>query len=165
MLPDVNFIAGKNVKQQQLQSIKRLRELAVKQRDASHKQITALLLELNFRVPKGIAGLTNAVPGILEDAENGLSYQFRQALKEAAAQLSLQAKLVFSYENCLEESIQAHPDCKKLLKLEGVGPINAVNLYIALGCADIGTFSRGRDASACIGVRLFAINILPAQVG
>ncbi|QDO86044.1 transposase [Shewanella psychropiezotolerans] len=30
--------------------------------------------------------------------------------------------------------------------------MNAINLYIALGCADIGTFSRGRDASACIGV-------------
>jgi transposase len=38
------------------------------------------------------------------------------------------------------------------LKLEGVGAVNAINLYIALGCAEIGTFSKGRDASACIGV-------------
>ena len=47
-LPDVTFIGGKNVEQQQLQSIKRLRELAIKQRDASQKQIVALLSKLNI---------------------------------------------------------------------------------------------------------------------
>lgn len=30
--------------------------------------------------------------------------------------------------------------------------INAVNLYIALGCADLGSFIKGKDASACIGL-------------
>ena len=33
-----------------------------------------------------------------------------------------------------------------------MGTINAINLYIALGCADIGVVSRGKDASACIGL-------------
>jgi transposase len=27
-----------------------------------------------------------------------------------------------------------------------------VNLYISLGCAELGTFSNGKDASACIGL-------------
>ena len=30
--------------------------------------------------------------------------------------------------------------------------INAVNLYIALGCAELGVFKKGKDASACIGL-------------
>jgi transposase len=34
LLPDVNFVQGKNVKQQQLQTMLRLRELAVKQKTA-----------------------------------------------------------------------------------------------------------------------------------
>ena len=55
-------------------------------------------------------------------------------------------------DRSLEKSIQTHPDCKKSLKLEGVGPINAVNLYISLGCAESGTFSKGKDASACLGL-------------
>lgn len=33
-----------------------------------------------------------------------------------------------------------------------MGVINAVNLYIALGCADLGSFLKGKDASACIGL-------------
>lgn len=31
---------------------------------------------------------------------------------------------------------------KKLMKLEGVGVLNAVNLYIALGCSEIGVLKR-----------------------
>ncbi len=36
------------------------------------------------------------------------------------------------------------------MKLEGVGTLNAINLYLAIGCAEIGAFSKGKDASACI---------------
>jgi transposase len=152
LLPEVRFISGKSVKQQQLQSIKRLRELAVKHRDALKKQIVALLLELNIRAPNGIARLINKIDDILEDAENELSAEFRQALQVAQQQLSTAIKAVMIYDDCSEKSIQAHPECKKLLKLEGVGPINAINLYIALGCAELGAFNKGKDASACIGL-------------
>ena len=152
LLPEVRFISGKSVKQQQLQSIKRLRELAIKHRDALKKQIVALLLELNIRVPNGSARLINKIDDILEDAENDLSAEFRQALQVAQQQLSTAIKSVLIYDDCSEKSIQTHPDCKKLLKLEGVGPINAINLYIALGCADLGSFNKGKDASACIGL-------------
>jgi transposase len=30
--------------------------------------------------------------------------------------------------------------------------VNAINLYIALGCAELGSFNKGKDASACIGL-------------
>jgi transposase len=59
---------------------------------------------------------------------------------------------IATYDRSLEKSIQIHPDCKKWLKLEGVGPINAVNLYISLRCAELITFSKGKDVSACIGL-------------
>jgi transposase len=40
LLPDINFISGKSVEQQQLQSIQRLRELAIKQRDATKSRLS-----------------------------------------------------------------------------------------------------------------------------
>ncbi len=43
LLPDISFIKGKTVEQQQLQSILRLRELAVKQKTATGNQLKALL--------------------------------------------------------------------------------------------------------------------------
>ena len=152
LLPDITFISGKSAEQQQLQSIQRLRELAIKQRDASRKQIISLLLELNFRSPNNGTGMIGKIEDILEDAENGLSLEFRQALNAAKNQFELMVETIATYDRSLEKSIQTHPDCKKLLKLEGVGPINAVNLYISLGCAESGTFSKGKGASACLGL-------------
>ena len=38
------------------------------------------------------------------------------------------------------------------MKLEGVGTVNAINLYIALACGELGAFTKGKDASACIGL-------------
>ena len=52
----------------------------------------------------------------------------------------------------IEKAANEHETCKSLQALEGVGPLNAVNLYMALGCGEMGQFKKGRDASACIGL-------------
>lgn len=127
--------------------------MAIKQRDATRKQIIALLLELNFRSPNSVAGMISKLEDILEDAENGLSAALRQPLNAAKEQFEWMLMAIVTYDKCLDQSIQPHHDCKKLLKLEGLGPINAVNLYILLGCAELGTFSKGKEASACIGLK------------
>jgi len=151
-IPEISFIKGKTNEQQQLQSILRLRELAVKQKTASGNQLKALLLEFNIRVSTKNGGLGGAIQSTLEDAQNELSTAFRAAL-HAAWQHHLQIiKSIATYDRSLEELVEQHEDCKRLLKLEGVGVINAVNLYIALGCADLGSFTKGKDASACIGL-------------
>lgn len=152
LLPDVTFIGGKTVEQQQLQSIKRLRELAVKQQGASQKQLVSLLLELNIRISNKKGGIICAIEGVLEDATNGLSTECRAAIHTAKVQLSVLIDAVHRYDDCLDKSVVAHAECKRLLKLEGVGTMNAINLYIALGCSEIGVFSKGKDASACIGL-------------
>lgn len=152
MLPDVNFIQGKNVEQQQLQSMLRLRELAIKQKTALSNQIRALLLEFNIRVPGKGAAVSAAIQAFIEDAENELSFEFRKALSTACTQYESLVESIKVYDKSLDKTANAHDDCKKLLKLEGVSTVNAVNLYVALGCAELGSFSKGKDASACIGL-------------
>jgi transposase len=151
-LPDVTFIGGKTVEQQQLQTIKRLRELAVKHQGASQKQLVSLLLEMNIRISNRKGGILSAIDGVLEDATNDLSTECRAAIFTAKGSLNVLIEAVQRYDDCLEKSVVAHADCKKLLKLEGVGTMNAINLYLALGCAELGVFSKGKDASACIGL-------------
>ena len=152
LLPEIRFINGKSKEQQQLQSVMRLRELAMKQKTALNNQLKALLLEFNIRVSNKNGGLKGTVELLLEDAENGFSCEFRQALDIAWKQYSHLLESIRVYDKCLESSIQDHKECKRLLKLEGVGTVNAINLYIALGCAELGTFNKGKDASACIGL-------------
>jgi len=151
-LPDIQFIKGKNVEQQQLQTVQRLRELSIKQKNALNNQLIALLLEFNIRVSNKQGGLKGVIESVLEDAENGFSSEFRQALDIAWKQYSQILESIRVYDECLDSSIKEHADCKRLLKLEGVGTLNAISLYIMLGCADPGTFKKGKDASACIGL-------------
>jgi len=49
LIPGITFISGKNIEQQQLQCMMRLRELAVKHQTALSNQLGALLLEFNIR--------------------------------------------------------------------------------------------------------------------
>lgn len=151
-LPDIQFINGKSVEQQQLQSVLRLRELAIKQKTALTNQLKSLLLEFNVRVSKRNGGLGGTIKTLLEDAENGLSFEFREALDTAFKHYLEITGSIATYDKCLGKAVQDHADCKRLQSLEGVGVINAINLYIALGCAELGVFKKGKDASACIGL-------------
>lgn len=152
LLPDVAFVSGKSVEQQQLLSIMRMRELCMKQKTAAKNQIIALLSEFNIIVSKRKGGLLRVIESTLEDAENGFSMEFRVAFCAAKEQYLTLVETISTYDTCLEQSIKSHPDCKKLLKIEGIGILNAINLYIALGCADIVSFTKGKDAAACIGL-------------
>ncbi len=151
-LTDIQFIKGKSVEQQQLQTMVRLRELAIKQKTATSNQIKALLLEFNIRISSRQGGLKGVIESLLEDAENGFSIEFRRALSTAWKFYLEILDSIRVYDSCLEITVEEHADCKRLLKLESVGILNAINLYIALGCAELGVFNKGKDASACIGL-------------
>jgi transposase len=88
----------------------------------------------------------------LPDVTNELSAECRAAIFTEKEHLKVLIKAVHRYDDCLDKPVIADADCKKLLKLEGVGTMNAINLYIALGCAELGVFTKGKDASACIGL-------------
>ena len=96
-------------------------------------------------------GLRGSIESTLEDAKNGYSGEFRMAHSFAWEQYLSLVDTVETYDSCLEKALQPQPDCKKLLKTDGIGVLNAVSLYVALGRADIGTFTKGKDA-ACIGL-------------
>jgi transposase len=151
-LPEIRFINGKTEQQQQLQAVLRLRELAIKQKTALSNQLKALLLEFNIRISNKSGGLKGMIELLLEDAENGFSCEFRHALDFAWKQYSQLLESIQAYDECLESSIEEHKDCQRLLSLEGVGTLNAINLYITLGCSESGIFNKGKDASACIGL-------------
>lgn len=151
-LVDIKFINGKTFSQQELQSIMRMRELAVKHKVALRNQIEGLLLEFNIKVSRRNGGLSGTVQSVLEDAENKFCLPFRDALN-ATWQLYLHCvENIKTSDRLLSEVIKLHPDCEKLLALEGVSIINAIHLYIAIGCGEAGLFQSGRDAAACIGL-------------
>lgn len=57
-----------------------------------------------------------------------------------------------SYTLALEEWVSNTSDCQKLLKIEGIGLLNAIYLYINIVSEEFGEFKSGRDLFACIGL-------------
>ena len=78
--PNMRYVAVKSVEQQDVQALHRMRQLAVEQRTAQVNQIRGLLLEYGVDIPQGRANVRRNLPDILENAENGLTMRFREAL-------------------------------------------------------------------------------------
>lgn len=130
----------------------RMRELAVKHRTASVQQIKSLLLEFNIKTDPTCGSLQSIVDSVLEDAENGFSDLFREGLHLAWETYDTLTTALKQHDELLAKTLKTHPECLKLMALEGVSTINAINLYITLGTDEMGTFKSGREASACIGL-------------
>ncbi|MBR8841834.1 transposase [Pseudoalteromonas sp. JC3] len=59
---------------------------------------------------------------------------------------------ITNYDKNLECVVSGVNECKKPMKLEGIGILGAINLYNLLGNGEQLTFKTGREASACIGL-------------
>lgn len=152
LLPDIHFVASKTLHQQQAQSILRLREQCIKQKTALKNQLGGLLREFNISVGRGESKLISTIELVLEDADNGLSFIFRSMLHQSLVLYKQICMTLDSYNQALEEWVSETPDCKKLMKIEGIGILNAIHLYITMADQEFGEFKQGRDVSACIGL-------------
>ncbi len=78
--PNMHFVAIKSEEQQSVLMVHRARTLVVANRTAQVNQIRGFLGEFELVVTKGVARLRRELPGILEDAENGLPVLAREVL-------------------------------------------------------------------------------------
>jgi transposase len=79
--PTMRFVAIKTIAQQDIQAVHRIRRELVQQRTAKVNQIRGLLAEYRLVVGQRVDTLRNALPLLLEDAENGLTIDFRALLE------------------------------------------------------------------------------------
>jgi transposase len=75
--PNMRFVAVKTVEQQDIQAVHRVRFELSNQRKAKANQIRGLVAEYGLVASKELLQLRAAIPGWLEDAENGLTDRFR----------------------------------------------------------------------------------------
>ena len=152
LLPDINFVSVKSNKQQQVQSMLKLREQCIKQRTALKNQLMALLREFNLSPGRSLSGLIATIECVLEDGENGFTMPLRKMLKTSLSLYLTLCEAIETYDEVLNDWVNDTPECKKLLKIEGIGKLNAIHLYVGLSTDELGQFKAGKDAAACIGL-------------
>lgn len=148
--PNARPVAIKTVAQQAMQAVERTRQALSKQTTALNNMLIGLLFEFGIKIARRSGELGRRLPGILEDAENGLPYCLRETLALSFDHYQDTRRRLADVEAQLEHLVAENDACTSLLALEGVGPINALGLYLAIG--DGRAFKNGRDAAACIGV-------------
>ncbi len=80
--PTMRFVPIKTPDQQDLQALHRVRHGLIANRTMLINQIRAFLLEYGLPVARGVGQIRGALPGLLEDAENGLTDRMRTLLCE-----------------------------------------------------------------------------------
>ena len=152
--PGLRAVPVKSVAQQDVQALHRLRAAQVAARTALGNQLRGLLAEYGIVIPQGLAALRRALPGILEDADNGLSDVFRPLLQRGQQQLAELDGHVAYYTAQLERQGRDDEAVRRLQTIPGFGPIVASAFYSLVG--DGQGYRRGRDVAAALG-------LVPAQ--
>ena len=146
----MRFVPVKSATQQDVQALHRIRFQLIKWRTALANEIRGLLDEYGIVVAKGIAPLRRELPRLLDDGETQLSGLFREMLGEMAERLKLLDQRIHQYDLKVERVFGQDERCRRLVKVEGVGPLTATALVAAVGNAH--EFKSGRELSAWLGL-------------
>lgn len=148
--PHMRFVPVKTIAQQDIQAVHRIRTGLMEQRTAKVNQIRGLMTEYGLVAPLQISHLRAAIPEWLEDAENGLTNQFRRLLNGLWADLQSLDQRVKELDREILEIAAADPIAHRLQQLRGVGPIGATALLASVG--DASQFKNGRQMAASLGL-------------
>lgn len=148
--PNMRFVPIKNIEQQSVLALHRVRQSFVKARTAQSNQIRGLLAEFGLIVPVGIANIAKRVPELIEDAANELTGSFRLLIARLMDHLKELDRQVDELEAQIKSWHRAsHASCK-LEKVPGIGPITASALVATIG--DAKNFDSGRQMAAWLGL-------------
>jgi len=148
--PNMRFVPMKSTDQQDLQSLHRIRSMAVAHRTSLINQARGLLMEYGVVLPKEPSYLRKQLPKLLEDTGNGTTAEFRELLEQLGEELVHMDKRIDGYNAKIEAISQQNESCKFLMSIPGIGPLIATALIAAVG--DVSVFKNGREMAAWLGL-------------
>ena len=148
--PTMPTVSIKDATQQEIQFLHRTRQGWIKQRTETANRVRAMLLEFGIVVPQRILNLRRALPGILEDAENGLPDGVRQLVGDHWQQLQELDDRIADITQRIERIPIKDARAARLTSIPGIGPMIATAMVAAVG--DGTQFTQGRGLSAWLGL-------------
>lgn len=148
--PNMRFVPVKNVEQQAVLALHRVRQGFVRARTAQANQIRGLLGEFGLIVPQGIGHIATRVPGLIEDGANELPGAFRLLIQRLLDHLKELDRQVQELEDRIHAWHRSSDLSRKLAMVPGIGPITASALVASIG--DARNFDGGRQVAAWLGL-------------
>ncbi len=148
--PSMRFVAVKDAAQQAVLTVHRARALLVSERTALVNHIRGLLGEYGVVIAQGVARVRTALPEVIEDADNGLPALAREVFAELGARLRELDARVADYDGRIAQLARSSEPARRLMQLEGVGPLTATAIVATAG--DGRQFGSGREFAAWLGL-------------
>lgn len=148
--PTMRFVAIKDTKQQDMQSLYRYRQGIVTQRTALSNQIRGLLTEYGIIFAQGIGVLRRKLPEVLGDESVELNPLSRELFNQLYEDLVVLDEKVKKLDKRIEGLCWENEDAQRLTQIGGVGFLTATAMVAAIG--DVRQFKSGRHLSAWIGL-------------
>ncbi len=146
----MRFVPAKSVEQQDIQSLHRVRSRLVSSRTQLANQSRGLLMEYGIVLPQHVGQLRRGLPLILEDATNELTGFSRRLFSYLYEELLAVEEKIETIEEHLWTVYEASEPCQRLAAMEGIGPVTATALVVAL--SDGKTFKNGWQFAAWLGL-------------
>jgi transposase len=148
--PSMRFVTVKSIAQQDIQATHRIRTELKDQRNAKANQIRGLVAEYGLVAPLTLGALRAAIPGWLEDADNGLTDHFRSLLHGVWLDLTALDDRLRELDRTIEQLANSNEVTRRLQQLRGVGPMIATALVATVG--DAAQYHKGRQMAASLGL-------------
>lgn len=148
--PNMRFVPVKNVEQQAVLALHRVRQGWIKARTAQVNQIRGLLSEFGLIVPQGIGHISTRVPALLDEAKEELPGPFRELMLRLLDHFKELDRQVSEMDHQIKHWHRANTLSRKLEDIPGVGPITASALIASVG--DAKNFANGRQLAAWLGL-------------
>jgi transposase len=148
--PTMRFVPIKQLEQQDLQALHRIRERLVKARTALVNEIRGLLSEYGIVLPQGMTKFRTSVVRQLEDAQAKLTSLSTEVFWHLYEEFLALEKRVAYYDEKRQALARAHPVCQRVQAIPGVGPLTATAILAAV--PDATHFKNGRQLAAWLGL-------------
>ena len=131
-------------------TLHRAREGLMKERVALINRIRGSLAEYGIVIPKNVSNLGRELPGILEDADNGLTIVARQAFNQMYEDLGTREERIAQLERSIRALGSQHEVVRRLETVPDIGFLSATALFATVG--DAKQYKNGRQLAASIGL-------------
>jgi transposase len=148
--PTMRFVPTKDIDQQDLQALHRVRERLIGERTALINEVHGLRHEYGIVIPTGVSKFRQAVVEKLASTKDTLTALSQEMFGKLVEEFVALEEQIAYYQQKLESLAKTHPECQRLMTIPGIGPITATALIAAVG--HVGVFKNGRQFAAWLGL-------------
>lgn len=148
--PHMRFVPVKGAEQQAVLCLHRVRKGVVDERTAQINQLRGLLAEFGLVMPKGRYSAQQAIPLILEDAENALPDLARRLLQEIYKRILRLNEDILRYDRELSALARHSEAARRIMQVPGIGSQTATAILASV--PDPSLFRSSRHFAAWLGL-------------